>query len=120
MKRILIIDDAMYIRTRIREIAERVGFSLAGQASDGFEAIDQIRSMKPDVITLDLTMPFMNGLEVLEKVKWEFPLMKVVVVAANGSEQKVREAVLMGADFFVMKPFEDSDVERILETLYKE
>ncbi len=117
MKRVLIIDDAMYIRNRLNEVISGCGHQVVGQAGDGFEAVEKIKLLKPDVITLDLTMPFMNGIEVLDQVKWENPRMKVVVVAANGSEHTVREAVLRGADYFIMKPFEDSDVIRVFESM---
>lgn len=117
MKRVLIIDDALYMRNKLNEIITACGHQVVGQAGDGFEAVEKINRLKPDVITLDLTMPFMNGVEVLEKVKWDNPQMKVIVVAANGSEHTVREAVLKGADYFIMKPFEDSDVIRVFETM---
>lgn len=117
MKRVMIIDDALYIRNRLRELITGCGHQVVGQAGDGFEAIEKIGRLKPDVITLDLTMPFMNGIEVLEKVKWENPQMKIIVVAANGSEHTVREAIVSGADYFIMKPFEDADVVRIFESM---
>lgn len=117
MKRVLIIDDAMYIRNRLNEVISGCGNQVVGQAGDGFEAMEKIKNLKPDVITLDLTMPFMSGIEVLEKVKGDNPQMKVIVIAANGSEHTVREAVLRGADYFIMKPFEDADVIRIFESM---
>ncbi len=117
MKRVLIVDDAIIIRNRLKELITQCGHQVVGQAGDGWEAMDKIRRLAPDIITLDLTMPFMSGLEVLEDVKRVNPQMKVIVVASNGSEHTVKEAVLKGADYFIMKPFEDADVKRLFESM---
>lgn len=117
VKRVLIVDDAIVIRNRLNDLIMQCGHQVVGQAGDGWEAMDKIRRLTPDVVTLDLTMPFMSGLEVLEDVKRLNPQVKVIVVASNGSEHAVREAVLKGADYFIMKPFEDSDVKRLFGSM---
>ncbi len=117
MKRVLIVDDAIIIRNRLKELITRSGHEVVGQAGDGWEAMDKVRRLAPDVMTLDLTMPFMGGIEVLEDAKRGNPNMKVIVVASNGSEHTVREAVIKGADYFIMKPFDDADVLKLFGSL---
>lgn len=115
MKKVLIVDDALYMRNKIHKAIEAIGLEVVGQAGDGFEALEQFEKLEPDLVTLDITMPFMSGIEVLQRMKVARPDVKVVIVAANGAEQSVKEAILNGADNFLMKPFEDEDLQQIVK-----
>ena len=115
MAKVLIVDDALYMRNKIHKVVVKMGLDVVGQATDGFDAIDKFKQFRPDIVTLDITMPFMSGIEVLQRIKVEAPDTIVIIIAANGAEQSVKEAVLSGANNFVMKPFEDDVLEEIIK-----
>lgn len=116
MKTILIVDDAMFMRKTIRLILEKNGFEVVGEASNGREAIAMYEELQPDIVTMDLTMPEMDGLSALKLIHSSHPNSVVVIMSAMGQESCVREAILAGARAFIVKPFQESYV---VETLRK-
>jgi two-component system chemotaxis response regulator CheY len=109
----IIVDDAAIMRHRLRSILE-TDFLIVDEASNGVEALDLYSKYKPDFLTLDISMPEMNGLETLKNLIEAYPDAKIVIVSAVGQKQIVFEALSMGAKDFIVKPF---DPERVLQSV---
>jgi two-component system, chemotaxis family, chemotaxis protein CheY len=114
----IIVDDAAIMRLRLLEILEKE-FAIVAQASNGAEALQMYGEYQPDFLTLDITMPKMNGLETLKKILDSYPDAKVVIVSAVGQKQVVFEALGMGAKDFIVKPFESERVIRSIKRLFE-
>ncbi len=114
--RVLLADDALFMREMIREIIEPDGFEVIGEASDGVEAVDQFRKLQPDIVTMDIVMPRLSGIDAVEQIIQLDPSAKIVMCSALGQEALVMEALKAGASDFVVKPFKPEDV---LGTLVK-
>ncbi len=115
-KKVLIVDDTVFMRTSLRLLLERNGFEVVGEADNGLSAINKYREFIPDVVTMDITMPEMDGLQALQAIKGINPNAKVVMVSAMGQEAQVRESILYGAISFIVKPYKD---EHIINTIRK-
>ena len=116
MANFLIVDDSRTSRKILKGILEGAGFTVVGEATNGQEAYDKYVELQPDVVTMDITMPVLDGIGGLKKIKEAFPESKVVMVTAAGQKDKMLEAVQNGADEFIPKPF---DAEQLVETLKK-
>ena len=114
MKKVLIVDDAMFMRNSLKIMLERNQFEVIGQAEDGEDAVRQYELLKPDIVTMDITMPKMSGLDALVKIKSMDPNAKVVMITAMGSEHMVKDAILSGAINFIIKPFQEEKVVEVL------
>ncbi len=113
----IIVDDAAIMRLRLREILEKE-FAIVGEASDGDEAMTLFRELKPDFLTLDITMPRVNGIQTLKGILAEHPSARVVIVSAVGQKQIVFEALGLGAKDFIVKPFESDRVMKSIRRLF--
>ena len=109
-KRVLIVDDAVFMRNMIREILSGAGFEVVGEAGNGVEAVDRWRELRPDVTTMDIVMPFRSGIEATREIVDTSPGAVVVMCSALGQESLVMEAIEAGASDFVVKPFKGEDV----------
>ncbi len=116
MIRVLVADDARFMREMIREIIEPEGFEVVGEAADGVQAVESYQELKPDLITMDIVMPRCSGLDAVRKILAVHPEARVVMVSALGQESLVKEAMEAGARDFIVKPFKP---ERVLATLRK-
>jgi two-component system chemotaxis response regulator CheY len=116
MAKILIVDDNAFMRNTIKGVLTQAGFDIAGEATDGVEAVSTYASAKPDLVTMDITMPNMDGVEALKELLNQDPAAKVVMVSAMGQESLVVEAVTAGAVDFVVKPFEP---DRVVDAITK-
>lgn len=114
MKRVLIVDDAAFMRMAIRTILENNGFEIAGEAEDGIRGVQKYKELMPDIVTMDITMPEMTGIDALKSIREFDPGAKVIMVSAMGQEIMVREAVMSGAKSFVVKPFKENHVVQVL------
>ncbi|TYR81144.1 response regulator [Priestia megaterium] len=110
MARILIVDDAKFMRATLRSIVERAGHDVAGEAENGVEAIEKFRELKPDIMTMDITMPELNGMDAVKQIKQKYPQAKIVMCSAMGQQKMVVEAIEAGAKDFITKPFDESSV----------
>ena len=106
MASVLIVDDTLFMRASIKQMLEANGHSVAGEAANGVEAIERFAAVKPDVILMDITMPDMDGLEALRRIKEIDKNAKVVMCTAMGQQAMVAKAVELGAQQFIVKPFQ--------------
>ena len=114
MARILVVDDAAYMRRLVSNALTKAGHEVVGEAGDGHEAIERFRTVKPDLTTLCITMPEMDGLAALKELMLLDPAAKVIMCSALGQESKVLESIKLGAKDFVIKPF---DTNRLLDAI---
>lgn len=114
-KKVLIVDDMLYMRARLRKILEDMGFLVVGEAEDGDIAVQQYTDLRPDLVLLDVTMPEMNGVEVLRVIMKKNPKAVVIIVSGVGQKRHVQDAILAGAKNYIMKPFNDDDMCKILK-----
>ncbi|MEW9697711.1 response regulator [Paenibacillus sp. SI8] len=116
--RILIVDDAAFMRMMIRDILSKNGYEVCGEANDGAQAIEKFKELKPDLITMDITMPEMDGIQALKEIKKLEPNAKVIMCSAMGQQAMVIDAIQAGAKDFIVKPFQaDRVIEAIKKTL---
>ena len=105
MARILVVDDAAFMRKMVTDALTKGGHEVIGEAGNGTEAVEQYQSLKPDLTTLDITMPEKDGLSALKDIIALDPSAKVIMCSALGQESKVLESIKLGAKDFVVKPF---------------
>ena len=117
MSRILIVDDSRTSRKILRSILEEAGHEIVGEAMDGQDGINKYKDLKPDIVTLDITMPVMDGLEALKNIKADDQSAKVIMVTAAGQQNKMIDAIKMGASEFVTKPFEPDEIVKMVSKL---
>lgn len=115
-KTVLIVDDAVFMRMKLKDILEKNGYSVLGEAQNGLEAVEKYKTEKPDLVTMDITMPEMDGVEALKEIKAFDPNAKILMCSAMGQQSMVMEAIREGALDFIVKPF---DSERVIKALDK-
>lgn len=115
-KRILIVDDAVFMRMKLKDILEKNGFEVIAEAQNGAEAIEKFKSERPDLVTMDITMPEVDGVTALKEIKALDPSAKVIMCSAMGQQTMVMEAIQAGALDFIVKPF---DNERVIQSINK-
>ena len=119
MVRVLVADDSASIRILLKDVLTMENYDIVGEAVDGADALEKYEQLQPDVLLLDLAMPKMSGLEVLEQLQPKYPQMKVIVITANGSEQVYKECKKYGAIGYIDKPFDFKDVLAQIEEVTK-
>lgn len=114
----VIVDDAVFMRTIIRKMIEQVdNYKVLGEASNGHEAIEAARKYQPDIMTLDITMPEMDGILAVPEILKVSPNTRIIMVSAMGQQSMVIEAIKQGAKDFVIKPFEKSRVYQAIKNV---
>lgn len=116
MAKIVVVDDALFMRVMLKNILEQAGHTVVGEAANGAEAIKEYTLKKPDIMLMDITMPVMDGLEGLRGLKVTEPDAKVIMCSAMGQKSMVVDALKYGAKDFIVKPFQE---ERVLEAIEK-
>lgn len=114
--KILIVDDAAFMRMMIKDILSKNGFEIVGEAADGMQAIEKYKETMPDLVTMDITMPEMDGITALKEIKSINPSAKVIMCSAMGQQSMVIDAIQAGARDFIVKPFQ---ADRVLEAINK-
>jgi two-component system chemotaxis response regulator CheY len=109
-KTILVVDDAAFMRGVLKDILNRQGFQVLGEAKNGLEAVAQYRALKPDLVTMDIVMPEMSGIEAVKAILAESPKAAIVMCSAMGQQAMVIEAIQAGARDFIIKPFQAARV----------
>lgn len=116
MATILIVDDAAFMRMMIKDILLKNGHEVVGEAADGAEGVERYKELKPDLVTMDITMPEMDGIEALKHIRAVDASARVIVCSAMGQQSMVIEAIQSGAKDFIVKPFQ---ADRVLEAIQK-
>ena len=116
MARVLVVDDAAFMRKMVSDALTKGGHEVVGEAGNGSEAIARFQELKPEVTTLDITMPEKDGITALKEIIELDPSAKIVMCSALGQEAKVLEAIKLGAKDFVVKPFQP---DRVIEAVGK-
>jgi two-component system chemotaxis response regulator CheY len=119
-KRLLIVDDAVIMRMRIREIAREAGWTVVGEAANGQEAIARFRELNPDLVTLDIVMPVKDGVTALREIRQEYPEARIIMVSAVDQREKLMECIRLGALDFVVKPFNKASLTDVLSRVATE
>ena len=116
MAKILIVDDAAFMRMMIKDILTKNGYEVVAEAENGVEAVELYKSHQPDLVTMDITMPEMDGIEAVKQIKAVNPAAKVIMCSAMGQQSMVMDAIKAGANDFIVKPFQ---ADRVLEAVKK-
>ena len=115
-KNILICDDAAFMRMMIKDILTKNGYNVAAEAENGAKAVEKYNEVKPDLVLMDITMPEMDGIQALKKIKENDPSAVVIMCSAMGQQAMVIESIQAGAKDFIVKPFQ---ADRVLEAVQK-
>ncbi|KYH32637.1 response regulator [Neomoorella mulderi] len=115
-KRVLVVDDAAFMRMMIKDILLKNGYEIAGEAENGQKAVAMYQGLRPDVVTMDITMPEMDGIAAVKAIKQIDPNARIIMCSAMGQQLMVMEAIQAGARDFIVKPFQQ---DRVLQALEK-
>ncbi|PPA72049.1 response regulator [Jeotgalibacillus proteolyticus] len=115
-KRVLIVDDAAFMRMMIKDILIKNGFIIAGEASDGAQAVERYKETSPDLVMMDITMPEMDGITALREIKKIDASSKIIMCSAMGQQSMVIDSIQAGAKDFIVKPFQ---ADRVIEAIQK-
>ncbi len=115
-KTVLITDDTAFMRMTLKNVMQKNGFDVVGEAADGEDAVAKYAELKPDLVTMDITMPKMDGITAIKEIMKQDANAKIIVCSAMGQKPMVIEALSAGAKDFLVKPF---DAERVVEALNK-
>lgn len=119
-KNVLIVDDATFIRNRIKKVVEKIEYAdVIGEASNGDDAIKLYKELKPDLVTMDLIMPQSDGVKAIEEIMKYDKKAKIVVISAMGQELTITDALGKGAKEYIKKPFKEEDIYRTTERFLK-
>jgi two-component system chemotaxis response regulator CheY len=113
--RVLIVDDAVFMRNTLKEIFTSSGYEIAGEAANGVEAVEKYRDVSPEVTTMDIVMPFKNGIEATREILKSDPSATIIICSALGQESLVMEAIEAGATDFIVKPFKAENVIQVVK-----
>lgn len=115
-KRVLIVDDAAFMRMMIKDILSKNGYDVVGEAENGAVAVEKYKDLKPDLVTMDITMPDMDGIAAVRAIKAHDAAAKIIMCSAMGQQAMVIDAIQAGAKDFIVKPFQP---ERVIEAVSK-
>lgn len=116
MSKVLIVDDAAFMRMMLKDILSNNGYEVVGEAANGNEAIEKFEQLSPDLVTMDITMPVCDGISALKQIVGKNPSAKVIMCSAMGQQAMVIESIQAGAKDFIVKPFQ---APRVLESIKK-
>lgn len=114
--KVLVVDDAAFMRMMIKDILSKNGYEIVGEAENGLKAVEKWQELHPDLTTMDITMPEMDGITAIKEIKKLDPNAKVIMCSAMGQQAMVIEAIQSGARDFIVKPFQP---DRVLEAVRK-
>ena len=114
----VVVDDAVFMRTLIKRMIEETSdYVIVGEGSNGYEAIEQAKLHKPDIVTLDITMPEMDGIMAIKDILAASPETKIIMVSAMGQQSMVIDAIKLGAKDFIVKPFDKTRVQQAIQNV---
>ncbi len=112
--RVLVVDDAKFMRHMLKNMLTEAGYEIVGEAGDGNEAIEMYAQLKPDIVTMDIVMPTVSGIEALKAIRASDPNAKIIMISAIDQREPLMEALKLGAADYVVKPFEKDRVEEAM------
>jgi two-component system chemotaxis response regulator CheY len=115
-KKVLIVDDAAFMRMMIKDILTKNGFEVVGEAENGAVAVEKYKELQPDLVTMDITMPDMDGIAAVREIKSFDSAARIIMCSAMGQQAMVIDAIQAGAKDFIVKPFQP---ERVIEAVSK-
>ena len=119
MLKVLVVDDSVIIRKSLSQQLDELGYEVIGEASNGSEAVKLYKKLKPDFVTMDITMPIMNGIEALNEIKREDKDAKVIMVTSHGEEKLVMEAIKRGAAGYILKPIIHGKISKAVNKAFQ-
>ena len=119
-KRVLVVDDAIFMRNMIKDIFSSAGYEVVGEAANGLEAVERYKELKPDLTTMDIVMPFKSGIEATREIVKNDDKATIIMCSALGQESLVMEAIEAGASDFIVKPFRAEDVLSVVKKVIGE
>ena len=117
MAKVLIVDDAAFMRISIKNMLTKNGYEVVGEAENGRVGVEKYKELAPDIVTMDITMPEMSGIDALKEIMKFDASAKVVMVSAMGQEAMVRDAIISGAKGFIVKPFKEDGIIAAMKKL---
>jgi len=117
MAKILVTDDAAFMRMQLKDILTKLGHEVIGEAENGLDAIEQYKKLEPEIITMDITMPEMDGIAAVKEIRKINPDVKIIMCSAMGQQGMVVEAIQAGAKDFIVKPFTPDRIKEALEKI---
>ena len=117
MAKVLIVDDAAFMRISIKNMLTKNGYEVVGEAENGKIGVEKFKELSPDIVTMDITMPELSGLDALREIMKINAAAKVIMVSAMGQEAMVRDAIMSGAKGFIVKPFKEDGIISAIQKL---
>jgi two-component system, chemotaxis family, chemotaxis protein CheY len=114
-KKVLIVDDAVVMRMMIKNILSKSGYDIVGEAENGIQAVEKYKALQPDIVTMDMVMPDMDGIAAVKAIVAEFPNAKIIMCTSMGQQALVVEAIQAGAKSFITKPFQPPKIVEAIE-----
>ncbi|WP_336296594.1 response regulator [Bacillus pinisoli] len=118
MAKVLITDDAAFMRMQLRDMVTKAGHEVVGEAENGLKAVEQYKQLKPDLVTMDITMPIMDGVQAVREIKAFDPTATIIMCSAMGQQAMVVDAIQAGAKDFIVKPFTPDRIADALKKLF--
>lgn len=117
MPTVLIVDDTLFMRVTVGNMFKEWGFEVVGEASNGREAVELYKELQPDLVTMDITMPVMSGLDAVKEIIPQYPNANIIMVTALGQQRIIVEAIEKGAKDFITKPFEQTQLKMVVDNI---
>ena len=116
MAKIMVVDDAAFMRMMLKDILTKGGYEVVGEAENGLKAVDKYKELTPDLVLMDITMPELDGIGAVRQIKSIYPNAKIIMCSAMGQQAMVLESIQAGAKDFIVKPFQ---ADRIIQAVSK-
>ncbi|KYD00121.1 response regulator [Heyndrickxia sporothermodurans] len=119
MAKVLVVDDAKFMRVTLQKMLELADHEVIGEAENGREAVEMYRLLQPEIVTMDITMPEMTGIEAVRQIIQEFPEAKIIICSSMGQQKMVMNAIDAGAKDYIVKPFNEIRVNEAIDRVLK-
>ncbi|GIN84582.1 chemotaxis protein CheY [Heyndrickxia sporothermodurans] len=119
MAKVLVVDDAKFMRLTLTKMLAKANHVVIGEAENGRQAVEMYRLLKPEIVTMDITMPEMTGLEAVQQITKEFPQAKIIICSSMGQQKMVMSAIEAGAKDYIVKPFNENRVNEAIERVLR-